>query len=225
MSSIGSQRISGVELVWQRYGTSWARVSTELGAVPAGPAVLTIGDLILQGNVVPGRIGDNAPNAWSGIWVTGAGWDTVLPVRVAYQSDDGVRLKTVLKDLAKDCGGMALTQPADLSVGPFWTRPKFNADKRRRTGRDELNALVSARAVLPWWLDAQGVTRFDARTTGEVAAVSRVTGRDLTIGMRRASVDSPASFVPGGTFEGARMGRVIVRESEGKGFTVETWVR
>ena len=225
MTTLGKERLSRVELVWQRYGTSWARCSTELGAVPAGPASLTIGDLTLQGVVVAGRIGETAPSSWSGIWVNGAAWDTVLKVRPTYQNDDGVRLKTVLKDLALDCGGAPLVQPADLSVGPFWTRPKFNADKSRRTGRDELNAIVSARAMAPWWVDVAGITRSSARTLGEVAAISRVTARDLTIGMRRASVDSPAAFVPGSTFEGARIGRVIVRESDGQGFTVETWVR
>jgi hypothetical protein len=195
-----------------------------------GPAVLTVGDLILQGTVVDGRAGEEAPSAWSGIWVTGAAWDTVLKVRPTYQNDEGVRLKTVLKDLGTDCGitmpqTLLAGAPPDLSVGPFWTRPKFNADKSRRTGRNELNALVSARAMPPWWIDALGNTRFATRTTGEVAAVSRVTGRDITIGMRRASVDSPASFVPGGTFDGARIGRVVVRESDGKGFTVETWIK
>lgn len=225
MTLLGKQRLSRVELVWQRYGTSWARCSTELGAVPVGPAVLTIGDLILQGAVVSGRCGEDAPSSWSGIWVTGAAWDTVLPVRVAYQSDDGVRLKTVLKDLAADCGNAPLVQPADAALGPFWTRPKRNGDKSRRTGRDELNALVSARAMPPWWIDAQGITQASVRSFGEVAAVSRITARDLTIGMRRASVDSPASFVPGSTLESATIRRVVVRESDGAGFTVETWER
>ncbi len=232
MSDLQGQRLARVELVWQRYGTSWARCSTELGAVPNGPATLTIGDLVLQGTVIGDRSGENAPSSWSGIWVNGAAWNTVLPVRVAYQSDDGVRLKTVLKDLAADCGSAPLAQPTDVALGPYWTRPKFNGDKSRRAGRDELNALVSRKAVAPWWLDTvteggalREVTRFGGRATGEVAAVARVTGRDLTIGMRSLSVDSPASFVPGGTFEGARMGRVIVRETDGAGFTVETWIK
>ena len=230
MSALGAERISDVELAWHRYGTSWARVSTDLAAVPTGPAVLIIGDLVLQGAVVSGRAGEDAPASWSGIWSNGTAWDTVLKARPTYQSDDGVRLKTVLKDLAADCGvilpvTVAAGAPPDLAVGLFWTRPKYNGDGSRRTGRDELNALVRARAISPWWIDALGVTRFDVRATGEVAAVSRVIARDLTIGMRRAGVDSPASFVPGGLYEGARMGRVIVRESDGKGFTVETWVK
>ncbi len=226
MSDLAGQRLKKVELHRPRWGAAWARVSTELGAVPGGPATLTVGDLALKGTVIGDRSGEDAPSSWSGIWVNGAAWDTVLPARPAYQSDAGVRLKTVLKDLAADCGGPAIVQPTDAALGAFWARPRRNGDRSLRTGRDELAALVRGGYVpAPWWADDLDVTRFGGRTTGEIAAASRVTARDPVQGMRFLGVDSVAAFVPGGTFEGARIGRVVIREADGDGFTVETWTR
>jgi hypothetical protein len=224
VSLLGTHRLQHVELHWPRWGTAWARVSTQVDPVAAGPAVLTIGDLVLAGTVLADREGESAPAAWSGLWVNGAGWDTVLPVRDAYQSDDGVRLKTVLTDLAKDCGALVIVQPTDASLGAYWTRPKLNADRRPRTGRDELNDLTARRYVpASWWVDFENVTRWGGRTSGAVGVAARVMGRDLARGVRHLGVDSPASFVPGGTFEGARIGRVVIREQDDAGFTVETW--
>lgn len=222
-STLGAQRIQKVELSWPARGGAWARVSTEIAAVPPGPATLTIGDLSLVGHVLPGRAGDDAPSSWSGVWKSGAAWDTVLPRRAPYQSDDGVRLKTVLATLALECGGVPFVQPADRSLGPFWCRPRVTASRQPWTGADELAALADARAILPWWVTAAGVTRFDARPTGTVKASARVSGRTMTRGVRVVGVDSPLAFAPGLSFEGAIISRIVARETGGGPVTLELW--
>jgi hypothetical protein len=222
MSLLNDRRIQRVDLTWHRYGTARARVETIGGAVPAGPATLTIADLVMPGTVLPGRNGDNGPGAWVGIFETGAGWDTVLPAtRPPYQVDAGVRLKSILTDLAVDCG-MSVALPADASVGAHWCRARRGGDDKPRTGRDELNLLVKRRHILRWWLDLLGVTRFDVRATGPVKATARVIDRHLDRGVRILGIESPLAFAPGGTFEGATIETLVVHE-DGGSLTCETW--
>lgn len=221
MSQIGKERIQRAELQLPRYGTAWARVSTVANAVPPGPATLTLGDLVLAGTVLPGRGGEDSPSSWTGIWVNGAGWDTTLPARAPYQNDKGVRLKSVLSDLAVDCG-VSVMLPADVPMATHWCRATHTGNSVPRTGRDEL-AILMRRGYLPtWYVNAQDVTLFATRTTGEVKAEVRVLARDLARGRRVVGLESPAAFVPGGTFEGATIERVVIREDAGK-LTLETW--
>lgn len=221
MSTIGAASIQKIELHWPRWGNAWARIHTAKGAPAPGPATLKLVDLSLVGAVLP-QSGDNGPAEWSGIFVQGAGWDTQLPARPTYQNDAGVRLKNVLIDLAKDCGGLALVQPADATLGTFWTRPTLSARRAPWTGRDELAALVRGGHVLPWWVDPAGVTRFGGRTSGAVTAPARIIDRDLTRGRRMLGIDKVVPFAPGGMYEGARIERLIVRE-DGDSLTCETW--
>jgi hypothetical protein len=223
VSTLGRERVKRAELHLPRYGTAWARVETVENAVPAGPATLTLRDLALVGTVLPARGGLNSPSSWVGIWVNGAGWDTVLPTtRPPYHGPAGVRLRSVLSDLAVDCGNLAIVLPTDAIIGPHWLRHQRGADRKPRTGRDELAALVRARHIPTWYADALDVTRFATRTSGAVTATVRVLSRDLDRGRRVVGTESPAAFVPGATFEGATIERVVVREDE-SGLTLETW--
>lgn len=203
------------------YGSAWAHVETENGAVTTGPATLVVGDLALVGAVVGGQAGENGPSSWAGIWRSGTAWDTVLPARPAYQNDSGVRLLTVLNQLASDCGAVIIP-PTNATMGTFWTRASRSASGKRRTGRDELDALIKGRFLAPWWPDPLGVTRFSPRAGIPVVAASRVTGRDLTRGSRTIGTESPLAFTPGNIFEGEIINRLIVRETSAK-ITVETW--
>ncbi len=221
MSTLGVERIKRAELHYPRYGTAWARVSTVANAVPAGPATLTIGDLALVGTVLPGRGGEDSPSSWTGIWVNGAGWDTVLPARAPYQNDSGVRLKSVLSDLAVDCG-VSVTLPADVPMAAHWLRATHTGNGVPRTGRDELAILMRRGYITTWYVNPQDVTVFAARTSGEVKATVRILSRDLARGRRVVGLESPAAFVPGGTFESAIIERVVIHEDAGK-LTLETW--
>jgi hypothetical protein len=222
MSSLGAQRIQTVELHLPRYGTAWAKVATQNGTVSPGPALLTIGNLPHVGTVIDGQSGINGPSAWVGIWRNGTAWDTVLPPRPAYQNDAGIKLSTILTDLAKDCGRAVIVQPPDAIVGAYWVRASRAADGRPRTGRDELAALIRARILPAWWVDPLDVTRFGVRVAPPVTAATRILGRDLTRGLREGGTESPLAFMPGASFEGQVIERVIIRESSGK-LSVEPW--
>ncbi len=223
MSTLGARNLQRVELHWPRYGTAWARVETIGGAVPAGPATLTVADLALVGTVLADRSGENGPAAWVGIFVQGAGWDSVLPsTRPPYQVDAGVRLKSILTDLAIDCGNLPIVLPPDASIGTHWCRARRSGNDIPRTGRDELATLIRRRHLARWWVDLLGVTRFSERTAPAVTAAARVIDRNLAVGRRTLGVESPLAFAPGGTFEGATIERLLVHE-DGGSLTCETW--
>ena len=76
--------------------------------------------------------------------------------------------------------------------------------------------------ITTWYVSPQGVTVFAPRSSGEVKATVRILSRDLARGRRVVGLESPAAFVPGGTFEGAIIERVVIHEDAGK-LTLETW--
>jgi hypothetical protein len=85
-----------------------------------------------------------------------------------------------------------------------------------------LAALIRARVLPAWWIDPLGVTRFGIRVAPPVTASTRILGRDLTRGLREGGTESPLAFLPGASFEGQVIERVIVREDSGK-LSVEPW--
>ncbi len=222
MATLGAARVQSVELHWPTWGSWWARVATSEGTVPPGTTTLTIGDLALVGTVLPGRFGEGAPSAWSAIVKGGAAWDTALPARAAYQSDSGVRLKSILTDLSRECGA-ALVQPTGASVGTYWARPLTGPGRRPWTGRDELTALVRARHLAGWWVDLLDVTRFGPRPGGTISADAREQVGTPTRGLRVVGVDSVAAFAPGKSWKGAMIGRMIVRETGEAPPVLELW--
>ncbi len=222
MSTLGTARLQAVELHWPTWGAWWARCSTEIGVVPPGKATLTIGDRALVGTVLPGRFGEGAPSSWSAIVTGGAAWSAVLKPRAAYQNDDGVRLKTVLGDLATECKA-TIVQPPDAPLGAYYARPSTGATRRPLTGKDALDALVRARILAGWWVDALDVTRFGPRPAGDIVATVRKMPSDPTRGVRVVGVDSVAPFVPGLRFEGVTVARMVIRETGHAPPVVELW--
>lgn len=222
MSTLGAQRLQSVTLHWPTWGQWWARVSTEIGTVAAGKATLTIGDLSLVGTVLPGRFGESAPSSWEAIVTGGAAWDTVLPPRAAYQNDDGVRLKTVLGDLARECGA-TIVQPKDAPLGAYHARPLVGPTNRPWTGKNELDTMVRAKSIGGWWPDAGDVTRFGARPAGDVTAEAREQPGAPTRGLRVIGVDSVAAFAPGRTWKGVIIARMVVRETGDAPPMLELW--
>jgi hypothetical protein len=228
MSTLNGKPLTRCELRIPRYGQWQADVDVDTTATLAGRVTLIVGDLQLVGDVVPGRAGFDAPARFRAIVKGGLAWDTLLTMTTArparsYQSDspNGVRLKSILLDLAIDCGGVSLELPADVRIGAAFSRLASTPSAPLR-GVDVLAALVARGRILPWWVDLAGVTRFTTRTGPAVTAAARVLARDLGAGMRLLGVDSASAFLPGGTFEGVTIGKTIIRETKGE-LRVEVW--
>ena len=191
----------------------------EGGAAPAEGATVSalVGDLALTGRVL--RAGNDAPDRPHVIVIGGLGWERPLATPVAYQSDAGIMLSTVLRDLAARAGE-TIEQPADVPIGLAY------ATGSRRTVRDALTAIVAAGYAQPWRVDSDGVTRFGARTGGTISARATVIRRNLGVSLRVVGIDSPAAFLPGNVLvdgdTNIPITRMVVDEATNR-LEVEVW--
>jgi hypothetical protein len=224
VSSLGALRISASLTLIPEYGSARCDAVLEAGTTPAiGPALLTLADLTLAGTIVAADL--DAPDLPHAVWVNGAGWDLPLPAR-SYQSDAGVRLLTVLRDLLADVNAIAAARsyaaesffalPSDVPIGSWYLRPLGT------TGREALACLRRAGWVGPWWVAPDGSTRFGGRPGGAATARQDIMRRNAGVGVRIFGLDSPASFLPGTTLEGVVTRRLVVRE-RAKSLSAEAW--
>lgn len=223
MSTLRGKRIANVELHVPWAGAWWADVTLDVGAVVApGPAELRTGDLTLQGSVLSDQRGFDAPDQPSCVVTGGAGWRSLLTQAGEYSSPVGVRLSTVLRDLAA-LAGEPYESPPELLLGTAygWTASRPGAPRRARSVLDEL---VQRGAIPTWRIAPSGVTTFSPWPAGAVADVAgRVTKRRLTEGVRFVSLDTRvALFLPGGTLEGSIIRRVVIQD-RGEALTAEIW--
>ena len=219
MSTVGTAHAHTLRLTVPQYGQWRLDAVLEGGAAPAEGATVSalVGDLALTGRVL--RAGNDAPDRPHVIVIGGLGWERPLATPVAYQSDAGIMLSTVLRDLATRAGE-TIEQPADVPIGLAY------ATGSRRTVRDALTAIVAAGYAQPWRVDSDGVTRFGARTGGTISARATVIRRNLGVSLRVVGIDSPAAFLPGNVLvDGdASIGitRLVVDEATNR-LEVEVW--
>jgi len=236
MSALGSSRVSRLQLSIGRTGTWRAEVWLEQGIASLGRAVLSVGDLVAKGTTYRG--GDDAPDAPHVVHEGAPGWDRPVEAEttaadgvaivstsgaVSYQADSGVRASTVLRDLARRAGE-PVELPRDVALGKHWTCIASRPGEPLRL-RDALAALAKVRAVEPWRVDLDGVTRFGERAGAAVdAAAVNVIGRDSAAGLAVVGADAFAAILPGATFEGATIERLVVTERPGN-LQAEIWTR
>ena len=104
MSTVGTAHAHTLRLTVPQYGQWRLDAVLEGGAAPAEGATVSalVGDLALTGRVL--RAGNDAPDRPHVIVIGGLGWERPLATPVAYQSDAGIMLSTVLRDLAARAG-------------------------------------------------------------------------------------------------------------------------
>lgn len=235
MSTLGSATCARALLFYPFSGGWRADGVLDGGAVPTpGPGqTLTIGDLPVVGTVI--RPALDAPDKPHFVMLGGAGWDTPMPSAPTYQQDAGVRLSTVLTDLATltrstptdpTTGETFELLTPDIAIGTAYAAPMPRAGQVLRV-RDALAALVRAGYVQPWRVDPDGVTRFGPRSGVLVPAATRQTliQRDAGVGVALLGVDAPSAFLPGNTcsaLDGATIRRLVVTETAGK-LEAEVW--
>lgn len=234
MSTLDASPIRTLSLAWPRAGAWRADVSLEGGAQgasapPVGATVtLTVGGppgLVLRGTVL--RAGLDAPGLPRLVVVGGAGWERLLTSPLSYQADAGVRLSTVLRDLAARAGE-TVEQPTDRVLGEAWAMHATRWGQPARL-RDALVSLARAGALLAWRVDPDGVTRFGPRATDGQAVSVRATvlRRNAAVGLTTLGVDDPSGLVPGmmvdvGELAPVALARLVVVESSGK-LEAEAW--
>ncbi len=214
MSTLDSTPIHKLELHYPQYGDWRCDGILEGGAPPTvGASVaLTVGDLILRGRVL--RSGLDAPDRPRFVVVGAPGWELPLAKPISYQSDVGVRLSTVLRDLST-LAGQAIELPSDFSIGDRFVSP---ASRNGETIllRDVLSALTRQRYLASWRVDPDGVTRFGARAGSVVNARATETSRDSAVGLIKIGLDSPASFLPGNLLGNDQIATLVVRDTAQK---------
>lgn len=217
MSTLADLPIERVELTMPRYGAWRADVTLSSGTPPSGQVTLVIAKLELVGAVT--RAGLDSADCPRLVVVGAPGWGRTLEKPLSYQSDAGVRLKTVLRDLAK-LADETIVQPDDAPIGQHFEAIPTRAVETRL--RDVLSALHRVGHVPRWRVDPDGVTRFGARTGEDVTDKVRVLRRNAGLGMRRLSSESAADFLPGNEVEGEAIERVTIYETAGH-IVAEAW--
>ncbi len=167
-SSLGTSTIQTLELRIPAAGDWRADVVLEAGEPPTPDAalVLTVGGLVLQAVVI--RSSDDAPDRPHVVLGGAPGWEARVVRPLSYQSDAGVRLKTVLDDLAR-VSGQEIEAPADAAIGEHYEVIASSPGDPVRY-RDALDELADEGLLQPWRVDPDGVTRFGARVGIEVKA-------------------------------------------------------
>ena len=225
MSTLGGKRLVHCELYFPPSGGAIADVRLEQGAVPpAGLTTLTIGDLPIVGRVLPNRAGFDAPASPHAMFACGAGWGTLLPsTGGAYASAGGVRLSTVLTDLAR-ISGETIDMPSEYLLGQSYNWPASRAGQPVRC-RNVLADLVLRGAIPTWRANIDGHTRFDTWPTLPAADqhLTLIGNRDTTRGTRMFSVKgSVAALLPGASADGATIVAVQFKET-GEAIEAKTW--
>lgn len=150
----------------------------------AGLLTLKLADLELRGTVVRGSTFQGKYRAR--IIGGHAGWRNTLGPK-SYQSDAGLRLGPILKDLAREAGEQVNVED-DRVVGTAFVR---------RTGP----ATRTLDELYPdWWVDFDGVTQIAPRPTSTAAAEFTVIDKAPQEGRTIIKTESPASFFPGVSF-------------------------
>lgn len=213
MSTLAGLAVEQLELAIPSKGSWRAEAILSASSAPTGKVALVVGDLELAGTAERGGL-DFADHPH--LVVTGApGWERVLEQPLSYQSDAGVRLRTVLQDLAS-LADEPIEQPVDANIGPHFVAVAGVSL------RDVLAELRLRGHLEAWRVDADGVTRFGARAGADATEKGRVLKRNAALGTRRVGPESVAAFMPGNLIEGETIDRLVVRERSGR-LEVVTW--
>lgn len=194
------------------FGTYLLNSST----LPAlGPTALVIHDLVLVGRIIRRDFADHPGGALVTATVQGgAGWRLPVTRAGTYASSGGVRLSTVLRDLAA-MADESYTAPAEVTLGTAYTWQAHTPTSPVH-GADILADLVWRRFVATWRVEPfTGLTRFDAwPSLGRADGRGRIVARDLARGRRTIGLDvAVRACLPGATIEDALITRTVLQET------------
>lgn len=215
MSTLGTLHALELDVHLPPSGAWFGTVVLNASELPAiGPTTLTIGDLVLVGGVIRADFDDHPGGGRVVATVRGGpGWRLPVARAGSYSSSSGVRLSTVLRDLAA-MAGEAYVAPPDVSIGTG-----FSWQMHTPLGIVHCDHVLDdlvARGYLPTWR----VEPFTGRTVfsawpaiGPADGRGRVVDRAGARGRRTVGLDvQVAAFLPGATLEGVKIARTHLHE-------------
>lgn len=212
MSSLGDSQVLAATLVVPEVGSCRADVVIDSGSLPTGKTTLKIGDLSMSVSVL--RSDFDAASRAHAVVVGGIGWQNLVASPVSFQSSAGVRLATVLGEIARRAGE-TIAQPTDREIGKHFECGASRAGEPVRWV-DVLNDLTRSGYVQTWRVDADGVTRFAPRASSTNANRATLLRRDASIGLSTYGIDTPSGMLPGNVVEDVTITKLVVRDAHGK---------
>lgn len=131
------------------YGLWWADVECASDVVSTGVSSLVIDNLTLRGTIVTG--GAYQTRTRYRLVGGAGGWGKSIPAK-SYANDLGVKLATVLRDAASECGETLGTVDPSATVGPAFVRTAGPASR-----------VLSELVPRGWYVDESGVTQIGRR--------------------------------------------------------------
>jgi hypothetical protein len=187
-SANGYQIVSGTLMI-PLVGIWTADVGIATDSAITGPVTIVLGNLTLQGSVV--RADAFAGQTRARIVAGGGGWRNPVDQQ-AYGSPGGVRLSTVLSDVASACGEKVFIG-SDRSIGNAWVRTNNQAS-------DVIWAMIAGGFIPAWYIDPSGTTQIVSWPTTTVQSPFTVIDQIPDDGLVEIATEDYASWLPGCTF-------------------------
>lgn len=183
--ALNGERVAFGEVTIPMFGAWTADVTLPVDKEITSPCTLVVGDLSLVGTVVrqAGFNGDRTARLVGGA----NGWSTQLPAK-GYSHVVGVKLSSVLKDAADECGE-TIELETDRNVGTLYTR---DAGKASDVLALQLNG--------QWYIDNAGVTQTKARSAAPIVTPFTMVTRSGARADFEIATEAIAAWSPGRTF-------------------------
>lgn len=209
-ATLNGERVVAASVTIPYYGIWAGDIMLSETIEITSPCTLVLGNLTVVGSVV-------RTNTFSGTrslrLVGGAGgWRKVVPAQ-AYQNPTGIKLSTLMNDVASLVGEKVnIPKASDVLVGPDFVRENARAQRILRQLVGEL-----------WWMDLTGTTQITARTSNQIESDFLVSSYKSNEGRLSIATEDLASWVPANTFNSSTLGGTLtvssarhVADSKGK---------
>lgn len=171
------------------WGVWYVDVTIDSSEPLTGSVELELNDLRLNGTVLSG--GAFAGRAMARI-VGGAGGISRTVAARGYANDAGVKVSTIVRDVADECGEAFVAPSSSTSVGNAFARPEVPGGR--------VLELVAPRA---WYMGEDGQLRLGRRAARALPASASVLSRDEATGVATIAGEELASLLPGLTIDGS----------------------
>lgn len=208
-ATLNGIRVTSAKVNIPAWGCWYADVNLDGDHTVSGAATLVIADLTLVGTVISGgpQLGRSVYRVVAGK----GGWGRTV-ARKAYANDAGVKLSTVLLDVASASGESLGAVGADR-VGLYYARQEAPASR-------VLQDLVPQ----AWYVDNAGVTQIGSRPAGAlVGTVTRVQPLDKARGKLVLAAEKIATILPGLVVDGITAVDVLHEISAEGGLRSTVW--